>query len=127
MVNGEMQISLKVSGVQCSLYMANLHFVFSLQKRASHIEITPFGEEETLYGPAGTCTWMFWVWMCTILLHKHHQFWFFFFFVLCCHCGHQSVRSEFGHNLTGIQSSSSSLINKGYSDYINKTNFWFLH
>lgn len=101
--------------------MAKLPFVFSLQRRASQIEITPFGEGATLYGPAGICMWMFWVWMCTILLHKCHQFGFFFFFVMLLLwtqiCSQWIWPQPCRNTLDAL---SFLFIKQGYSDYINQ-------
>lgn len=107
-------------------YMVKLPFVFFLQRRVSQIKITPFGEDETLCGPADTCMWIFWVWMCTILLHKRHQFWLFSFL---CHAA--AVDTDlFTVNLaTALQEYTwlFFFINQLYSDYIDQTNFWFIH
>lgn len=91
-------------------YMAKLPFVFPLPRKGSQIEITPFGEKETLYGSARICMWMFWVWMCAVLLQICHTFWggvvlfvcsfvCSFVFMSCWSCGHKSANREFGHNL----------------------------
>lgn len=64
-------------------YMAKLLVVLFLQSRASQIETSPSGEEETLYSPSGTWVWILWVWMFAILVHKHNQFLLFSFFL--CH------------------------------------------